>query len=479
MVNVHAMNIKLKRSAELSQYNYLKATCRLRPNISKHKLITNSKPLWNNASRCTERNIKKECETLIERNICHFCSSLKTENCLEIVSIMKENENICESKVVNFPDVYSTSLLTGVNDLRSAENLQHLFRKERCRQFLAAEKLQAAMFEKPNLVKRKFNISGLSCKSNKSLILLAMDSLLHYSFAQRLGIDLNKNVDKSAVVILNDKMESHYILREPINSISVKEFILNFTRNNLNRSFDSDITINLTSISHPIQSQRQDKSKIVIDELDTNSFLSTVLKENEAVVVFYYSKQCSFCNGISFMYLTVAQKLSHVKKLRFTRIDGDKNILPWEYSMEIYPTILFFPTKRKSESRVFPSGIPITVPNLIGFILTNLDPGLKLQAIWSICRQTKFSEEQSCYSSLLGETLTSIDRTLRAWRKSNTREKQVLLHKLRHLRQLHLLFAHSPNNYGIIQGYFKKLNSYSNYSDYHSINKNYRSHDEL
>lgn len=50
------------------------------------------------------------------------------------------------------------------------------------------------------------SVSGLSCKTNTSLSLLAMDSLLHYHFAQRLGIDLSKNIDKSAAVIINDKV---------------------------------------------------------------------------------------------------------------------------------------------------------------------------------------------------------------------------------------------------------------------------------
>nr|XP_023016686.1 thioredoxin domain-containing protein 11 [Leptinotarsa decemlineata] len=439
-------------------------------------------PVWSNSSSCPERKLKKDCELVIKKSINHFCSSLKMENCMEIVPTIMENEHICNSRTVNFPEVYSTSLLTGIHDPRSAENLQKLFQKEKCKQFRVAEKIQPASFEKANLNGTEINISGLACKTNKSLSLLAMDSLLHYYFAQKLGINLNNNTDKSAVVILNNKMESHYILQEPINGVSVREFILNFTKNYLNRSFESDITLNLTSTMHPIyKNPKQEKSKIVLNELNTHTFLPSVLKENEAVAVFYYSKQCSFCNGVAFIYLTVAKKLSYVKNLVFARIDGENNILPWEYTMETYPTILFFPTKWKSESRVFPSGIPITVPNLIGFILTNLDPGLKLQAIWSICRQTKFPEEKSsCYSTLLQETLLLINSILKDWRISNERHKQALLHKLRQLRQLHLLFAHSSQSHGKIQEYFNKLNSYTNSNgDYHGIQQKSRSRDEL
>lgn len=44
---------------------------------------------------------------------------------------------------------------------------------------------------------------------------------------------------------------------------------------------------------------------------------------------------------------------------------------------------------RKSESRVFQANVPITVSNLLGFLLTNIDPHIKLGAIWSLCLQTK------------------------------------------------------------------------------------------
>lgn len=60
----------------------------------------------------------------------------------------------------------------------------------------------------------------------------------------------------------------------------------------------------------------------------------------------YYSKQCSHCNGISYIFLTLARKLSLVDNLQFARIDGDTNILPWEYTMEEFPTILFVPTNQ-------------------------------------------------------------------------------------------------------------------------------------
>lgn len=62
-----------------------------------------------------------------------------------------------------------------------------------------------------------------------------------------------------------------------------------------------------------------------------------------------------------------------------------------------------------------------------------------------------------------------IDKTLRDWRRSNKRQKQVLLHRLRHLRQLHFLFAHSPRNQVPVENSLKKLNVKPSHSKDYSL----------
>lgn len=100
------------------------------------------------------------------------------------------------------------------------------------------------------------------------------------------------------------------------------------------------------------------------------------------------------------MFLTVSRLLSPVKDIDFARIDGDANLLPWEYTMESYPTILFFPSIKKSESRAFPRNLPITVPNILGFILTNVDSTQKLKTMWSICCQTEVTTSRATTTEL-------------------------------------------------------------------------------
>lgn len=52
------------------------------------------------------------------------------------------------------------------------------------------------------------DLYGAACKTNASLTLIALDSMLFYHFAERLGIDLLKCPDKTAAVILNEKVQN-------------------------------------------------------------------------------------------------------------------------------------------------------------------------------------------------------------------------------------------------------------------------------
>lgn len=98
--------------------------------------------------------------------------------------------------------------LLGCSDQKSPINLMKSSQREMCKIFLLAEKYQPAIFDdtllsKPNEI---IDVQGLACKSNKSLSLLTMDSLLHYHFADKLGVDLTKYKDKTAAVIIDDKV---------------------------------------------------------------------------------------------------------------------------------------------------------------------------------------------------------------------------------------------------------------------------------
>lgn len=89
--------------------------------------------------------------------------------------------------------------------------------KEICRNFILAEKYHPAVFEsKPLQDTGIVDVTGLACKSNKSLGLLAMDSLMHYHFAEKLGINLSKYKDNTAAVIVDGKVRKNIYITNPV-----------------------------------------------------------------------------------------------------------------------------------------------------------------------------------------------------------------------------------------------------------------------
>lgn len=76
-------------------------------------------------------------------------------------------------------------------------------------------------------------------------------------------------------------MESHYILNDPVNTFSLMEFIANFSSSQLSRSLESVSSLNLTGEIEISQTKTENSSELIIEELDTNSFLSTVLQDNQ------------------------------------------------------------------------------------------------------------------------------------------------------------------------------------------------------
>lgn len=53
--------------------------------------------------------------------------------------------------------------------------------------------------------------------------------------------------------------------------------------------------------------------------------------------------------------------------------------------MSEFPSLIIFPSNSKSDSRKFPSDMPINSSNVLWFILANLTPSQRLQGLLKIC----------------------------------------------------------------------------------------------
>ncbi|KAK3911975.1 Thioredoxin domain-containing protein 11 [Frankliniella fusca] len=294
-----------------------------------------------------------------------------------------------------------TSQLMGLGDPLWAEELQQWVQLERCRQLRHARLLDKPYFPvEKELEEGDYGVKGLSCSGNKTLSFLAFDSLQLHHFAERLGVDVLHRKDKSAVLIVDSQAETQYLLQGEINKVTLTKFIKDYVSDNLprwHRTADTqpralDFSLGPTQTIHLSRYSARnpdecEENAVCVDELNYSNFKSEVLENKKNVVLLYYTPYCAFCNAVSHVFLTVAHTLKSMSTLKFARIDGDNNDLPWEFTVHRFPSILFFPSRLKSDSYIFPASTEITVQNLVQFILSNLTPEERVWALLVVCEK--------------------------------------------------------------------------------------------
>ncbi|XP_076324954.1 thioredoxin domain-containing protein 11-like isoform X2 [Tachypleus tridentatus] len=223
------------------------------------------------------------------------------------------------------------------------------------------------------------NFSGLGCRVNTTLKVLAMDSVQFHTFPLHLGIDIWKKQHQTAAMIFDVKKETHYLLKEELNKNTLMDFIANYTRGMLDRYLRSVVR------EARACTVKCGANSFCVHEVTTASFNRVVMNLYEDVLLFYYSPWCGFCKGAFHIYLTVARYFCGVSGIMFVRINGDENDLPWQYTVERYPTLIFFPAYRKAESITFPPSLSLTTVSLLQFILTNAQHEVRWQAATVMC----------------------------------------------------------------------------------------------
>ncbi|XP_067442096.1 thioredoxin domain-containing protein 11-like [Thunnus thynnus] len=176
------------------------------------------------------------------------------------------------------------------------------------------------------------------------------------------------------------------------------------------------------------------------------------------VLLFYYTQWCGFCSVLNHIIIQLARLLQGNSTITVARVNVARNDLPWEFMVDHVPTILLFPRYRKHLSVKFPDNLPITLPNLLHFILqhcgsphyadkpvTSSDqadgPGAELQRErhsleeqhWEKSRQLgeavrRLQELADTSESLLNEnTLLRKDRTEAEVERKEAEQKRSLL----------------------------------------------------
>lgn len=233
-------------------------------------------------------------------------------------------------------------------------------------------------------------ITGLRCQTNRTLRFYVLDVALNWPLAVRLGATGNRSAshqqraagaqsdgsgDGSFAAIVNLKDEVHYVLhRSPESTLteSLEAFIRNFSApySLLQRHLVGEGE----GRRREEETRRPDKHqhsspRPLIAELTTSSFLPSVMDIQKDVLLFYYTQWCGFCSVLNHIIIQLARLLQGNSTITVARVNVARNDLPWEFMVDHVPSILLFPKYRKQYSVKFPDDLPITLPNLLRFIL--------------------------------------------------------------------------------------------------------------
>ncbi|NWS69782.1 TXD11 protein, partial [Crotophaga sulcirostris] len=202
------------------------------------------------------------------------------------------------------------------------------------------------------------NITGLSCRTNKTLNVYLLDSNLFWIYAERLGASRSTHLKEFATIV-DLKEEVHYVLdqNQSLVGSTLEDFIKNFSvvYSPLKRHLVDDPSVRF-------------HEQHVITEVTTSTFHHTVFLSEKNVLLIYYAQWCGFCASLNHIFIQLARLLPPDNFI-VARIDITRNDLPWEFMTDHLPTILFFPHRRKEQSVKFPEDFSVNLPNLLKFIL--------------------------------------------------------------------------------------------------------------
>lgn len=229
--------------------------------------------------------------------------------------------------------------------------------------------------------------TGLWCQTNRTLRFYVLDVALNWPLAARLGATRNTSAslhqeadgraggssDGSFAAIVSLKDEAHYVLhRSPAATLteSLEAFIRNFSApfSLLQRHLvgeEDKKEEEEPNHQHPQPSSRP----LLITELTTSSFLPAVMDLHKDVLLFYYTQWCGFCSTLNHIIIQLARLLQGNNSITVARVNVARNDLPWEFMVDHVPSILLFPKYRKHFTVKFPDDLPITLPNLLHFLL--------------------------------------------------------------------------------------------------------------
>ncbi|RXN31763.1 thioredoxin domain-containing 11 [Labeo rohita] len=205
------------------------------------------------------------------------------------------------------------------------------------------------------------SITGLQCRTNKTLRFYLLDAQLNWPLAQRLGASGNQSSDLPFITIINLRDETHYVLKHnnTLGTHTKHTHTLTDSHTNIHTLQAlahgvpnvSDFIQNFSASYSPLHRhlvghKQQQQTQSLIQEVTSDSFLHTVMDSQRDVLLLYYSAWCGFCSVLNHVFLQLARLFQGNGALTVARVNVGRNDLPWEFMVDHLPSVLFFPRHR-------------------------------------------------------------------------------------------------------------------------------------
>jgi len=208
-------------------------------------------------------------------------------------------------------------------------------------------------------------VHGLKHRSNSTVNFVLFDYYLHESIAHTLGVS---DKLKSGLVIVDVKNEDEYLMQENVTSKNIANHVYKFTMNNLVSTRNENVQTSMLKDQNFILSNKQLQNKIHNSTKD--------------ILLFYTSESCAFCMIFRHYFEQVQSLTSSIETIEFYKIDESVNVEA-HLAVEKFPTIIFFPAEKPSDSVKFNE--EISEKSLIHFIIENSSEETKNSLIKVLC----------------------------------------------------------------------------------------------
>ncbi|KAI1726731.1 thioredoxin domain-containing protein 11 [Ditylenchus destructor] len=343
-------------------------------------------PRNTDVSNCCKDLIRSHyCTNKLSSTSTNKATTSNTSSCLSVEKIF--NKELFHRKCCNYHrqrGKVDTFAITLPWNLKVTCQYLRLLRKTQPSSLL--RQLDVA-FSTPNIIR-------LACHVNQTIGFLVLDKRFAQYFVQSWDGPEHSLENKDALAIVSNPNERIHWLDKEINKKDVESFLLDFVQIKIRDEYNTPSMNEIQSHARNISIAYENKilamnNHSVIQKLSAVNFANNILKKRNSfdAVVFFSGGRSHGPSQVLAYVLHTAKRYFHQFDylIEFFSLDASKRPLPWEYTFDTLPTVVFFPAYRPSESSAFPRNLPLTVPNLMAFILSRAQPELRWRLAITAC----------------------------------------------------------------------------------------------